>query len=141
MQQYHYTEKYCSRTRSYDIISWSTRTYSTSERTHEECTRTPYMVGFTSVRIRTTVSHGVRDRTALRSANRNYLYTELKCKIATATQYRFVRTQYVHNICSIIARLEVSRGQILFHEVLLYFSRVVLYFPKVPRVGRLLTQN
>ena len=142
MQQYHYTEKYCSRTRSYDIISWSTRTYSTGERTHEECTRTPYMVGFTSVRIRTTVSHGVRGRTARRSACGYefvplelqmlariaiYLYTELQCKIATATQYHFARTHYVH-ICGIIARLEVSRGQILytgfyFFPVWFYISR------------------
>ena len=148
--------KYCSRTRSYNIFPWSTRTYSASERTHEECSETTYdIVRFTSVRIRTNVvSHGVRDRTERRStcryefvshelqyanANRNDLYIELQCEIATATQYRFARTHYVHNIGSIIRR-EVSRGQILprgFHFV----SRVVLYIPKVPRVGRLLTHH
>ena len=62
--------KHRSRTRSYNTIPWSTRTYSTSERTHEECSRTTYTVQFTSVSIRTTVSHGVRDRTARRSACR-----------------------------------------------------------------------
>ena len=134
--------KYCSSTRSYNVLPWSTRTYSTSERTHEECSKTTYdIVRFTSVRIRTTVvSHGVRDRTSRRStcryefvshelqyanANRNdlYIYMELQCEIATATQYRFARTHYVHNIGSIIRR-EVSRGQIL-PRGFQFISRVV----------------
>ena len=44
--------------------------YNAIERTHVECNRMPYMVLFTSGSIRTTLSHGVRDRAARRSARR-----------------------------------------------------------------------
>ena len=142
MQLYHYIESAVPVRDRTTLYRGVRRRTATSERTHEECSRTPNIARFTSVRIRTTVSHGVRGRTARRSACGYefvplelqmlariaiYLYTELQCKIATATQYHFARTHYVH-ICGIIARLEVSRGQILytgfyFFPVWFYISR------------------